>query len=427
MLLTEMSTIQLQALKADCERAYEDFKMQNLKLDMSRGKPSPNQLDFSMRIFDTISTEDLTTTNGFDCRNYGLVDGTPEAKAFFGEMLGTDPDEVIVQGNSSLSIMFNLISNSVTHGVLGGLPWHKQESGVKFLCPVPGYDRHFAICEYFGIDMINIPMDENGPDMGMVESLVKNDESIKGIWCVPQYSNPSGIVYSNETIQRLASLKPKATDFRIYCDNAYCVHHLVENPKTLLNIMEECKKNQNENILYVIGSTSKITFAGAGVAALCASKDNIKSLMKPLSVSTLGYDKISQMRLVKFIQNAQDLKCHMDKHRKYLAPKFNTVYENLERDIKPLGIGKWDKPEGGYFITFYSINNCAKQIVKLCKGAGVVLTPAGATHPYGNDPNDNTIRIAPSFPTVDELNAAMELFCISVKLASIEKILDTRT
>ena len=422
MLLTQTKPW-LQAFKADCEKAYEDFKAKGLKLDMSRGKPSPNQLDFSMPVLETASKEELITANGFDCRNYGLLDGTPEAKAFFGEMLGVSPNEVIVQGNSSLNIMYNLISNAVTHGVLGQLPWHKYKDGVKFLCPVPGYDRHFAICEYFGIKMINIPMDENGPDMNMVEQLVKSDESIKGIWCVPQYSNPSGIIYSHEVIRRLAALKPKATDFRIYYDNAYCIHHLVENPKVLLNIMAECKTADNEDILYLIGSTSKITFAGAGIAALCASKNNINSLMKPLSLSTLGYDKITQMRLVKFLRNTQGLMAHMEKHRKYLAPKFNTVLEKLEREITPFGIGKWVRPEGGYFITFNSMENCAKRIVELCKNAGVILTPAGATHPYGHDPHDNTIRIAPSFPTVKELEAAMELFCISVKLASAERAL----
>ena len=337
-------------------------------------------------------------------------------------MLGVGTDEIIIYGNASLTAMFDTVSKAMTHGIMGGTPWSKLEK-VKFLCPVPGYDRHFGICETFGIEMINVPMDENGPDMDMVEKLVSEDDAVKGIWCVPQYSNPAGICYSDEVVRRFANLKPKAKDFRIFWDNAYTIHHLVDNPKHILNILDECKKAGNPDMVYIFGSTSKVTFPGAGVAAMGASKANIDSIKKILGMQTIGFDKINQLRHVKYFGSFEGMVEHMKKHAAILKPKFDTVINMLEKEIAPLGIGSWIRPEGGYFISFDSLNGCAKRIVQLCKEAGVVLTGAGATYPYGKDPEDKNIRIAPSFPPVSELETAMKLFCICVKLASAEKLL----
>jgi DNA-binding transcriptional MocR family regulator len=400
---------------------YEELKSRNLKLDISRGKPSPEQLDFSMPLLSTLTKEEVFA-DGCDCRNYGFVDGLPGAKQFFGQMLKVSPDDITVYGNSSLNIMYNVVSNAVTHGILGSRPWGKYEKPVKFLCPVPGYDRHFSVCEYFGIEMISIEMNEDGPDMDTVEKLVSQDGNIKGIWCVPRYSNPTGIIYSDEVIKRLAALNPKAYDFRIYYDNAYAVHHLTENPVPMLNIADECKKNGTENLVYQFASTSKITFSGGGVCALNASKENLKSLMKPLTVSTIGYDKINQLRHIKFLNDPQALTALMEQHRRSLVPKFNTVLNTLERELEPLGLGRWHKPQGGYFISFDGRDNTAKETVRLCKEAGLVLTPAGATFPYGKDPHDRNIRIAPTFPSVDELQQAMDLFCTCVKLVNCQKL-----
>lgn len=418
-----MSEKEVTEFLSNCMKQYDDFKSKNLKLDMSRGKPSAEQLDLTMPMLDILSSSDkISTDAGFDCRNYGFLDGIPEAKKLFGQMIGASPEETIVYGNSSLNIMFNLVSYAFTHGIMGGKPWSKYDK-VKFLCPVPGYDRHFAVCEFFGIDMINIPMSPDGPDMDMIEKLVADDDSIKGIWCVPQYSNPEGVVYSSQTVKRFASLKPKADDFRIFWDNAYCVHHLVDNPKKIPDILDECKKVNNDNIVYVFGSTSKISFSGAGIAVLAASHANVEYIKKQLSISTIGYDKINQLRHVKFFKDMDGIKNHMNKHMAILVPKFNTVIQSLEKEIKPLNIGSWIKPEGGYFISFNTMNGCAKRVVTLCKDAGVVLTPAGASYPYGKDPDDKNIRIAPTYPPVNELQTAMQLFCLCVKIASAEKIL----
>ena len=420
--LGEMTSEELLAFKNETEKQYLDFKSLNLSLDMSRGKPAPAQLDLTMPMMNILDGDSLKAENGFDCRNYGVLDGIPEAKKMFADVLGVQPENIIVYGNSSLAIMYDVMSRAWTHGVLGNKPWSKYDK-VKFLCPVPGYDRHFSICEYFGIEMINIPSNDEGPDMDMIEKLVSEDETVKGIWCVPQYSNPTGVSYSDAVVKRFASLKPKASDFRIFWDNAYCIHHLTDSPSCILNIFDECKKNGTENMVYEFMSTSKVSFPGSGVAVLATSKENAESIKKGLGIATIGYDKINQLRHVKFFKNAEGLKEHMKKHKEILAPKFDVVIDQLEKNIAPLGIAKWHKAEGGYFISFDAMSGCAKRIVSLCKEAGVVLTGAGATYPYGNDPEDSNIRIAPSYPSVEELSKAMELFCICIKLASAEKLL----
>ncbi|MBE6840063.1 MAG: aminotransferase class I/II-fold pyridoxal phosphate-dependent enzyme [Ruminococcus sp.] len=421
--LFQMNKSELEAFKNEVEAQYNNFKSLGLKLDMSRGKPSPQQLDLSMDMMNCLSADDYKSENGMDCRNYGILDGIPEAKRLFADMIDVNADEVIVFGNSSLNIMFWTIQTAFTHGILGSTPWGKLDK-VKFLCPVPGYDRHFAICEFFGIEMINIPMSESGPDMDMIEKLVASDDSIKGIWCVPQYSNPQGISYSDETVKRFAALKPKAADFRIFWDNAYCVHHITDDTSRILSLLNEAKAVGNDNIAYIFGSTSKVTFSGSGVAVIGTSAENIASLKKALTVSTIGYDKINQLRHVRYFGNYDNILKHMNKHRELLEPRFNAVTETLEREITPCGeIGSWVKPKGGYFVSFNSMNGCAKRIVQLCAEAGVTLTNAGATFPYGKDPDDKNIRIAPSYPSIEELEKAMELFVICVKLASAEKLI----
>ena len=422
MRLTDMDKGEILALKKQWCDEYDKFKAMNLKLNMARGKPSPEQLELSMDMFNVLDEKSvLKGINTDDYRNYGILDGIPESKKIFSKMLGVSEDEIIIGGNASLNLMYDIISDSYAFGVNGSTPWCRLDK-VKFLCPVPGYDRHFAITEKFGIEMINIPTDENGPDMDMVEKLVSEDDSIKGIWCVPQYSNPSGYVFSDETVKRFAALKPKAKDFRIFWDNAYCIHHLVDNPKVVLNIMDECKKNGNENLVYIFGSTSKITFPGAGVAAMASGKENIANIKKNMSIRTIGYDKINQLRHALYFKDYTGLVEHMKKHRDLIAPKFKVVNDTLEKEIAPLGIGNWTKPDGGYFVSFDSLPGCAKRIVELCKNAGVTLTGAGAAFPYGKDPEDKNIRIAPTYPSVDELQTAMEVFCLSVKIASAEKL-----
>ncbi len=425
--LFSMNNESLESFKNDVQKQYNDYKSLGLKLDMSRGKPCAEQLDLSFELLDCLtSKEDFICANSLDCRNYGMLDGIPEAKELFAPMIGVGSDEIIIFGNSSLNAMFWTVQTAYTHGILGSKPW-KDCGTVKFLCPVPGYDRHFKVTEFFGIEMINIPMTETGPDMDMVEKLVSEDESVKGIWCVPQYSNPDGISYSDETVKRFAALKPKASDFRIFWDNAYCIHHLVDEPRYILNILEEAKKCGNEDIVYVYGSTSKITFPGAGVAVMGASRKNIDSLKSYLGISIISYDKLNQLRHVKYFGDFNGMLAHMEKHKAVLAPRFNAVIDALEEEIAPLGIGSWVKPDGGYFISFNSLDGCAKRIVELCREAGVVLTDAGATFPYGKDPDGKNIRLAPTYPSLDELKKAMEVFVCSVKLASAEKLLSERT
>ena len=421
---SQLSKEELSKLKTELEANYNEKKALNLQLDMSRGKPGTSQLDVSMGIMDTLSSKSsLLASDGTDCRNYGGLDGIPEARQLMAEMMGTIPEHVIVFGNASLTIMYDAISRSYTHGVLGSAPWCKLDS-IKFLCPVPGYDRHFAITERFGIEMINIPMTDDGPDMDMVEQLVSSDAAIKGIWCVPKSSNPQGICYSDETVRRFANLKPLAEDFRIYWDNAYAIHHLYEdNQPEILDIISECEKAGNPNMVYEFASTSKVSFSGAGIAALATSLENLEDVKKQLSIQTIGYDKLNQLRHARFFKNLDGLKEHMKKHANEMRPKFEIVLDILDKELSGTGIGTWKKPLGGYFISFDSLEGCAKKIVEKCKEAGVTLTNAGATFPYGNDPKDTNIRIAPSFPTPDEMAQATELFVLCVKLVSIEKLL----
>ena len=421
---TDMNKEELEGLKSQLLTEYKEFQAKNLKLDMSRGKPESRQLDISMGMMDVLSSETpLKSENGTDCRNYGILDGIDEAKELFRQMIGVEKDEIIIGGNASLNLMYDTIAKALIFGVANGeKPWGKYDE-IKFLCPVPGYDRHFAICESFGIKMINVPLLSDGPDMDIVEKLVAEDDTIKGIWCVPMYSNPDGVTYSDETVKRFANLKPKASDFRIFWDNAYCIHHLTDTPDTLLNILDECKKAGNDDMVYIFGSTAKVTFAGAGVAMMGSSKANISFINKLMTIQTIGSDKINQLRHVKFFKDFDGIKAHMIKHKDIIAPKFEAVLKKLEDDIAPLGIATWHKPNGGYFVSFNAMNGCAKRVVALCKEAGVVLTPAGATFPYGNDPDDKNIRIAPTFPPVSELETAMELFFLCVKIASIEKLI----
>lgn len=420
--LSEMNKEQLLGFKNETEALYNDFKAQGLCLNMSRGNPCKEQLELSLEMLHSFDDNDFASENGIDVRNYGMLDGIPEAKKLFSDMIGVEEDEVIIFGNSSLNAMYWAVQVAFNKGLNGCTPWCKLDK-VKFLCPVPGYDRHFKVTEFFGVEMINIHMTSTGPDMDMVEKLVAEDEDIKGIWCVPQYSNPDGISYSDETVRRFAALKPKAKDFRIFWDNAYCIHHLIDEPKYILNILDEAKKVGNENIVYIFGSTSKITFPGAGVAVMGASKENVEKLKKHLGISIISYDKMNQLRHVKFFGTYENMIEHMKKHTAIIAPKFKLVCEMLKNEIAPLGIGEWTEPDGGYFVSFNALNGCAKRIVKLCSEAGVTLTGAGATFPYGVDKDDRNIRIAPTYPSMDELQKAMELFVISVKLASAEKLL----
>jgi len=423
----DMSKEELLALKESLNKEYAEAKAKGLALDMSRGKPSAKQLDVSLGLLDTInSSSDLKTLDGTDCRNYGVLDGIPEAKKLMADMMGTTPDHVIVYGNASLNIMYDQISRAYTHGILGNTPWCKLDK-VKFLCPVPGYDRHFAITERFGIEMINIPMSESGPDMGMVEEYVSNDASVKGIWCVPKYSNPQGYTYSEETVKRMAALKPAAEDFRIFWDNAYVIHDLYDDNKDeIADIISECEKAGNPDMVFEFASTSKVSFPGSGIAALATSANNIADIKKQLTIQTIGHDKLNQLRHVRFFKDINGLKEHMRKHAEFMRPKFEAVESVLEEELGGLGIGSWTEPKGGYFISFEAMDGCAKAIVAKCKEAGVKLTGAGATFPYGKDPKDSNIRIAPSFPTPDEMKQAADLFVLCVKLVSVEKLLENK-
>ena len=422
-----LSKEQLLALKSELEASYEEKKALNLQLDMSRGKPSPSQLDVSLGLMDALNSNSvLKSEDGTDCRNYGVLDGIPEAKKLMADMMGTTADHIIIFGNASLTIMYDSISRSYTHGVLGSTPWCKLDK-VKFLCPVPGYDRHFAITERFGIEMINVPMTQDGPDMDMVEELVANDDSIKGIWCVPKYSNPQGYCYSDETVRRFANLKPAAKDFRIYWDNAYVIHHLYEdNQVEIPDIISECEKAGNPNLVYEFASTSKVSFPGSGIAAMAASAENLADVKKQMTIQTIGYDKLNQLRHVAYFKNIDGLKAHMKKHADAMRPKFEAVLKVLDEELTGAEIGSWVKPLGGYFISFDAMEGCAKKIVAKCKEAGVTLTNAGATFPYGKDPKDSNIRIAPSFPTPEEMAVATDLFVLCVKLVSVEKLLEDK-
>ena len=420
----DLSREELLKEKENLEQQFAEIKAKGLKLDMSRGKPSTAQLNLSMGMMDVLdSNADLVCEEGVDCRNYGVLDGIKEAKELLADMTEVSPDNIIIYGNSSLNVMYDTVARSMTHGVMGSTPWCKLDK-VKFLCPVPGYDRHFKITEHFGIEMINIPMHEDGPDMDMVEEYVNNDPAVKGIWCVPKYSNPQGITYSDETVRRFARLKPAAPDFRIYWDNAYSIHHLYDdNQDFLVEILGECAKAGNPDLVYKFTSTSKVSFPGSGIAAVAASKANLDDFRKYMQVQTIGHDKLNQLRHVRFFKDLDGLHAHMRKHADILRPKFELVLDTLDKELSGLGIGEWTKPHGGYFISFDSLDGCAKAIVARAKEAGVVLTGAGATYPYGKDPKDSNIRIAPSFPTLEDLGKAAQVFVLCVKLVSVEKLL----
>ncbi len=406
---------------------YKGFEEAGLQLNMARGKPERTQLELSMPMMDLLDGKsDCLASDGTDCRNYGALDGIPEAKALMAGIMECKPEQVIVYGNASLNVMFDVVSRYMLHGVCGGTPWCRQGQ-VKFLCPVPGYDRHFAVTECLGIEMINVPLGADGPDMDLVEQLVASDPLIKGIWCVPKYSNPSGITYSDEVVRRFATMKTAAEDFRIFWDNAYCVHHLYEEADRqdqLLNILEECEKAGHPDRVLEFASTSKITFAGAGISAMAASENNLKDAKEVMTIQTIGYDKINQLRHARFLKDRAGVDEHMKKHAAIMRPKFEKVEQMLADEITPLGIGDWINPNGGYFISFNALPGCAKRIVALAKQAGVVLTGAGAPFPYKKDPEDKVIRLAPSFPTMDELVEATKVFICSVKLASVEHYLN---
>lgn len=423
----QMSKEELLEIKEGLEKEYAKLKGMGLSLNMARGKPGASQLNLTMPMMDVLnSSSDLTAEDGTDCRNYGGVDGLPEAKQLIADMVGSIPENVIVYGNSSLNIMYDTVSRSYTHGVMGETPWCRLDK-VKFLCPVPGYDRHFAVTEYFGIEMINIPMTPQGPDMDMVEELVKSDASIKGIWCTPKYSNPQGVVYSDETVHRFASLKPAAKDFRIYWDNAYAVHHLYEKDQAEIpDILTACENAGNPDMVYEFCSTSKISFPGSGIAAVVTSKANVAAIKAQLENQTIGYDKLNQLRHVRFFKNMDGILAHMMKHAAIMRPRFEMILNTFAEELEDLEIGHWLEPKGGYFITFEALEGCAKSIVAKAKEAGVAMTPAGAPFPYGKDPMDSVIRIAPSFPALEELAQATQVFVLCVKLASIEKLLEKK-
>ena len=420
----ELGREELLELKKELTQKYEDAKGKGLKLDMSRGKPSTDQLDMTMPMMDIFSSHcDMKDDQGVDTRNYGCLEGIYSARKLLGEMLGVDPEHVIVFGTASLNVMYDSISRAYTHGIMGSTPWCRLEK-VKFLCPAPGYDRHFSITEHFGIEMVNIPMTMEGPDMDLVEEYVK-DPAVKGIWCVPMYTNPMGITYSEEVCRRMADLSPAAEDFRVYWDNAYCVHHLYEDKQdTLPEILGMCKANGKEDMVLEFASTSKISFPGSGIAAIAASDENLAEIRKMMSVQTIGHDKLNQLRHARFFGDIHGMVQHMKKHADILRPKFELVLATLDKELNGLGIGEWTKPHGGYFISFDSMEGCAKAIVAKAKEAGVVMTGAGATYPYEKDPKDSNIRIAPSYPSVEELGKAAEVFVLCVKLVSVEKLLE---
>lgn len=422
MLYNEMSRDELVSLKKELEKKYEEVKSLGLSLDMSRGKPGADQLDLSVDMLSVMTTADeCKGENGFDCRNYGVLDGIPECKKLFADLLQVDTKNIIIGGSSSLNLMYDYLNQCMYLSVGGGTPWSKQGK-VKFICNVPGYDRHFAITEFFGIEMISVEMDEFGPNVEKIRELVK-DPMVKGMFCVPKYSNPNGVTYSDERVKALAALKPAAKDFRVIWDNAYIIHELTDTPDNLLNIFDACKEFGTEDYFVEFTSTAKISFPGAGVSAIAASDNNIAEIKKRLNFQTISYDKLNQLRHVKYFKNVDGIKAHMDKHAAIIAPKFQLVLDMLEKEIAPLGIGEWVKAKGGYFISYNTVGSSAKRIGELCKDAGLVLTTVGATYPYGVDPDDKNIRIAPTFPSVENLGKAMEVFCLCAKLAAVEALL----
>lgn len=422
MKLCEMDRLQLETFYISAQKEYEDCKAKGLKLDMSRGKPGREQLDLSMGLLNMRISPDDTKVDGVEARNYGELMGLPAARRLFAELLGVKYEQVFAGGNASLTLMYDLIAKAYTHGLLHSeKPWSKLDN-VKFLCPAPGYDRHFTISTSFGMELITVPMTENGPDMDLVEQYVK-DPAVKGIWCVPKYSNPDGITYSDETIARLASLKPAAPDFVLMWDNAYCVHEFDGEFVPFKNILDECEKSGNPDMVFEFASTSKITFPGAGIACFACSEANMAYMKKLLNAQIISFDKINHLRHVLYFKNAQGVLNHMKLHAKIMKPKFDMVLNYLESGIAPYGIASWHTPNGGYFVSLFVENGCAKRVHQLCKDAGVVMTDAGATYPYKHDPDDSNLRIAPSFPPLDELEAAMQVLCVCIKLAAAEKLL----
>lgn len=420
--IEEMSKEELLQEKQELEAAYRDFESQGLKLNMARGKPSLEQLNLSFPMMDVMNSYNgMAAEDGTDCRNYGEIEGIEEARRLIAEIMDTTPDHVICFGNSSLNVMYDMVARAMTHGVCGSTPWMKLPE-VKFLCPVPGYDRHFAITEFFGIKMINIPMTQNGPDMDLVEKYVSSDPLIKGIWCVPKFSNPEGVIYSDETVLRFANLKPAAEDFRIFWDNAYSVHYLYDDIKPQIpDLVRECKNAGNPDLVYKFASTSKITFPGSGISGMAVSERNRDSILEMLKIQTIGPDKVNQLRHVRFLKNRAGVEEQMKKHAAILRPKFEMVEKILDSELTSRGIGHYLKPLGGYFISYNAPEGTAKRIVQLAKDCGVTMTGAGAPFPYGKDPKDSVIRIAPSFPPIEELEKAAQIFAICVKLATIEK------
>ncbi len=404
---------------------YKKYQDMDLHLNMDRGKPCRDQLDLSMGMMDALNSEaDMRCEDGADCRNYGILGGIHEAKVLLGDMMENNPDNIMIYGNSSLNVMYDTVSRAMTHGVMGNIPWCKLDK-VKFLCPVPGYDRHFAISEYFGIEMIPVAMSPTGPDMDVVEHLVAQDEAIKGIWCVPKYSNPQGYTYSDETIRRFARLKPAARDFRIFWDNAYGMHHLYDMDQDyLIEILAECKRAGNPDLVYKFASTSKITFPGSGIAALATSHNNLEDIKEQLRHQTIGYDKVNQLRHVRFFTDIHGMVEHMRKHADILRPKFEAVEQIFDEELTGLDIGSWTCPKGGYFMSFDAHPGCAKRIVEKARKAGMILTPAGSTWPYHQDPLDSNIRIAPTYPPLDSLKIAARLFTVCVRYISAKKLME---
>lgn len=419
----EMSQRELQREYRKLSAAYREMEQQGLHLDLSRGKPSPEQLELSRKMLDEVNSGSvLDSVDGTDCRNYGGLDGIPEAKALLAGMVGCRPEQVIVGGNSSLTLMFDILSHAMIDGLLGGTPWC-QVPNRKFLCPVPGYDRHFAMTEHFGFELVPVPMLADGPDMNLVERLVREDASIKGIWCVPKYQNPTGVVFSHEVLERFANLKPAAKDFRIFWDNAYCVHDLYpDEAEPLPDILSLCEQAGSPDLVYEFCSTSKAAFPGAGISGVAASAANLIELRRVWKFATIGPDKLNQLRQARFFRNTAGLKAHMARHAELLRPKFERVEAILKEDLARSGAGNWTEPKGGYFISFDTLPGCAARTVELCKKAGVKFTPAGATWPCGRDPEDRNIRLAPSYASMEEIEAAVHLFTICVRLAALESL-----